>query len=109
MEQAEGGLSRRRLLGLLSELPTPVLNTIQSDARLDPIRSRLIAEDEATTLQAQLRVLRNQLSHGQRNYPDDELDPWVAAVEVVCRARVLALLRFSASDIEKALGNPAGG
>jgi hypothetical protein len=94
----------RRLLALLNELPPPVRQSTESDARLDPIRSQLVAADaNATTFQAQLRVLRNQLSHGDRNYPDYELEPWVAVVETICRAQLLALLGFPASNIEEAL------
>jgi hypothetical protein len=94
----------RRLLALLNQLPSPVRESIESDARLDPLRSQIItAEANATTFHAQLRVLRNQLSHGDRNYPDRELEPWVAAVETICRAQLLALLGFPAADIEVAL------
>jgi hypothetical protein len=94
----------RRLLALLNELPPPVRQRTESDAQLDAIRSQLITADaNATTFQAQLRALRNELSHGDRNYPDYELEPWVAAVETICQAQVLALLGFRASDIEEAL------
>ena len=99
----------RRLLPLLNGLPPSVRQTMESDTRLDPIRSQFIADPElfpdprAATFPAQLRVLRNQLSHGDRNYHDHELEPWVAAVELICRAQLLALLGFPASDVEKAL------
>jgi len=94
----------RRLLPLLNDLPASVRQGMDSDPRLDPIRSQLIAEDEARTMQAQLRVLRNKLSHGERNYPDHHLQPWVAAVETICQVQLLALLGgFSSSDIERAL------
>ncbi len=95
----------RRLLLLLNALPSAVRQTIESDARLDLIGSQLIASASAPTFPAQLRVLRNQLSHGDRSYPDHELEPWVRAVELICRAQLLALLGFLASDIEKALGS----
>jgi hypothetical protein len=93
----------RRLLPLLNELPPQVRQRIESDTRLEAIRQRLIADEGATTFQAQLRVLRNQLSHGDRNYPDYDLAPWVAAVEMLCWAQLLALLGFPSSDLEKAL------
>jgi hypothetical protein len=93
----------RRLLPLLNDLPASVRNRIETDQALAPIRSQLIADEDATTLQAQLRVLRNQLSHGDRNYPDYDLRPWVDVVETVCQAQLLSLLGFSRPQIEKAL------
>ncbi len=95
----------RRLVPILNELPPRVRQTMESDTHLDTIRKQLIADAGATTFQAQLRVLRNQLSHGDRNYPDYDLAPWVAAIETLCRAQLLALLGFPSPAIEKALRN----
>ena len=92
-----------RLLPLLNDVPSGVRQRIESDHRLDPLRSQLIATDGATTMQAQLRVIRNTLSHGKGNYPEDILHPWVAAVETICHAQLLGLLGFSSSEVEKAL------
>jgi hypothetical protein len=93
----------RRLLPLLNDLPAPVRHRMESDQEMDPVRSQLIAEDNATTLQAQLRVLRNKLSHGERNYPDHNLEPWIGVVETICRAKLLDLLGFDSTEIETAL------
>lgn len=82
----------RRLRPLLNQLPTDVRTSLEADPRLNPIRSRLRTEHNAHTTEAQLRVLRNQLSHGDRNYPDYELEPWVALVETVCQSQLLTLL-----------------
>jgi hypothetical protein len=76
---------------------------MESDQEMEPIRSQLIAKDNATTPQAQLRVLRNKLSHGDRNYPDHDLQPWVGVVETMCRAQLLGLLGFDSAEIETAL------
>jgi hypothetical protein len=93
----------RRLRALLNDLPPDVRHGIETSAGLEPIRSELIAEKDATTMPAQLRALRNQLSHGERNYPDHDLAPWVNALETICRAQLLALLRFPQSAIAGSL------
>jgi hypothetical protein len=93
----------RRLLPLLRDLPVSVRQALESDQALDPIRSQLIADEDAKTFQAQLRVLRNQLSHGERNYHDGDLKPWVDALETICRGQLLGLLGFAASDVESTL------
>jgi hypothetical protein len=92
-----------RLLPLLDAMPASVRHRIESHEELEPLRSQLVANDEATTTQAQLRVLRNKLSHGERNYPDHVLSPWVVMVETICQAQLLGLLGLGSSEIESAL------
>lgn len=95
----------RRLLALLSQLPPGLRATLEANPALEPIRHAIISDPDlnASTLQSQLRVLRNQLSHGSKNYADHELRPWVELAETVCQARVLMLLGFSPPEIENAL------
>jgi hypothetical protein len=93
----------QRLAPLLRDLPSGVRQRVASDPNLDPIRSQLTADSGVSTLHEQLRVLRNQLSHGDRNYDDRELRPWVTVAETICQAQLLGLLGFSPSDLTKAL------
>jgi ApeA N-terminal domain 1 len=96
----------RRISELVSELPEPVGKTL---AR--PEMCGLAAElatRGATTLGSQLRVLRNDLSHGGRNYDSVTLRPWVQTAETLCRGHALRLLGFRPQDIEAALVADAG-
>jgi hypothetical protein len=98
----------RRLAALLAALPVQLQSELDSNPELQPIRTALLEEDDtARTLPVQLRLLRNHLSHGDRNYDDRELRPWVQTVETVCRAHLLRLLGFDPSAIEHATSSPA--
>jgi len=96
----------RRLRPLLDGVPAAIRQRLESNPELDAIRAQLASDAQApaTTTQAQLRVLRNQLSHGDRNYPDHDRLPWVALAETLCQAQLLSLLGFRSSSIEQALG-----
>ena len=63
--------------------------------------------DDVTALEGQLRKLRNDLSHGSRNYPDAVLRPWVAIAETLCRAHALRLLDFNDEAIAAGMAPPA--
>ena len=55
--------------------------------------ARQLGGDSAETLAGRFGLLRNNLSHGEHDYPDHELRPWVRTLEIVCRAT-----RFDFSD-----------
>jgi ApeA-like protein len=93
----------RRLAALLNQLPSQIHSALDSNPGLEPIRSQLIRDDRANTLPSQLRVLRNHLSHGDRNYADHDLRQWVVTLETMCRAELLSLLGFKYAEIETAL------
>jgi hypothetical protein len=91
----------RRLRALLRSLPRPVRDDLLRP-EMEPIVRRLEASEGADTLEAQVRVLRNHLSHGSQNYSGSELRPWVRALEIVCRAHLLRLIGFEDQAIETA-------
>jgi hypothetical protein len=96
----------RRLAALIQALPVSVAAGL-----FRPDMARLAAElshERALTLPAQLRSLRNHLSHGGRNYDEGELAPWVRTAETICRAHVLRLLEFDNARIERGLAESAG-
>ncbi len=66
-------------------LTVPTDNEVLADA----------VADDVTAVAGQLRKLRNDHSHGNRNYPDAVLRPWVAIAETLCRAHALRLLDFN--------------
>lgn len=92
-----------RLHGLLRALPTSVETRLRGLPGLAPIADQLCSDGIAKTLPAQLSKLRNQLSHGDRTYDEDELRPWVEVVNVVAQANLLRLLGFDQTFIEHAL------
>jgi hypothetical protein len=96
----------RRLGALLKGLPTAVRADLERP-ELAPVADELRAAEKADTLQAQIRVLRNRLWHGTRNYSETELQPWVRVLEVLARAHLLQLLGFDTTAIDKALA-PVG-
>lgn len=96
----------RRLTALLDELPTALREQLEANTELEPVRSELKNEGNAETLAAQIRVLRNHLSHGTRNYEDPALSPWVKTLETICRAHLLRLLGFAEFAIEESLRQP---
>jgi hypothetical protein len=81
----------KRLHDLIKGLPQGTRAELETGSDLEPIRTALEGED-ALTLAAQLRVLRNHLSHGNRSYADDDLRPWVGRLETLCRGHLLRLL-----------------
>jgi hypothetical protein len=94
----------RRLVSLIRTLPPAVRKTLVRPD-MAAIANELRDEEGASTLEAQLRVLRNRLSHGSRNYADHELRPWAHAVEIMCRAHLLKRLGFSQTAIKKGLAS----
>lgn len=94
----------RRLGELVAELPTSVQNTLAPPAN-DPVLVELVADEPL--LQGQLRRLRNNLSHGTRNYTDSGLRPWVRAVEIMCRASALRLLGLSPDAVAAGIVPPS--
>jgi hypothetical protein len=91
----------RRLKEILADLPPDVGSQVETH-EMGTIAAELTAES-VTTLEGQLERLRNNLSHGNRNYPSRDLQPWVASVELVCRANLLRLLGFDATAVINAL------
>lgn len=95
----------RRLAELMAQVPAavramlsvPTDNVVLADA----------ISDDVTALEGQLRKLRNDLSHGNRNYPDAVLRPWVAIAETLCRAHALRQLDFDDEAIATGIAPPA--
>jgi hypothetical protein len=91
-----------RLSDLVKRLPAPVRGRLQQP-EMASIASELQTEHQATVLHEQLGVLRNDLSHGRRSYPDADLRPWVECVDLICRAHLLRLLGFNDAAIVAAV------
>ena len=96
----------RRIGELVSALPDRVGETL-AQPEIAGLAAELAARG-ATTLGDQLRVLRNDLSHGVRNYDNATLRPWVQTAETLCRGHALRLLGFEPQHIEAALVTGAG-
>lgn len=96
-----------RLSDLMKGLPPEVQRRLEQP-EMAAIAKELKAAHQATVLHEQLARLRNDLSHGQRNYPDHELDPWVKALDLICQAHLMRLLGFKGSGIEQALSTSRG-
>jgi hypothetical protein len=93
----------RRLRDLIQQLPPPVR------ALLAPPSGEVLAamnKDGERSIEVLLRTLRNDLSHGIRHYTDHALRPWVAIVEIMCRAHALRLLKFDEEAIVEGLAPP---
>lgn len=95
----------RRLRSLIESLPARVRECLVTD-EMDNVRSHLI-EDGAARLEGQLGLLRNQLSHGTRNYDDRVLGPWAVTAETICRAHALRTLGFDDESVESGLAAPS--
>jgi hypothetical protein len=67
------------------------------------IAGDLRATYESTAVHDQMAQLRNELSHGRRNYDDHELQPWVYALDAICRGHVMRLLGFKDDAIASSL------
>ena len=93
----------RRLKCLIDQLPELV------QGRLTPppgeVVTALVADGDLP-IESLFRVLRNDLSHGNRHYPDPGLRPWVTLVETLCRAHALRLLGFDETAIVSGLASP---
>jgi hypothetical protein len=91
----------RRLNDLIERIPASVrksLTTPDMTAIAD-----LLGVTEKPTLANQYQRLRNDLSHGDRNFDVRALLPWVRSIETLCRGHALRLLGFDDSAIESAL------
>ena len=95
----------RRLRDLIDQLPEPVRVGVSSAPAGDVLAAMTL--DAQLPLEGLLRVLRNDLSHGKRNYDDRSLRPWVALVETVCRAHALRLLGFDEAATIGGLAPPS--
>jgi hypothetical protein len=91
----------RRLRELALSLPDAVNAQLRQTA-MEAMEDQLAARD-VISIEEQLQMLRNDLSHGGQNYSDQELQPWVCAVETLCQANLLRLLGFDGAAIERSL------
>lgn len=94
----------RRLRDLIDQLPEPI-RVLVSEAPLGDVLSAMTTDDRQP-IEALLRILRNDLSHGNRNYDDRSLRPWVTLLETMCRAHALRLLGFDDGAIVAGLAGP---
>ncbi len=82
----------RRLRELIDQLPEPVQELVSTPP--DGAVLAVMNADGPKRTEELLRILRNDLSHGNRNHSDRDLRPWVLIVETLCRAHALRLLGF---------------
>ncbi len=75
----------RRLEDLLQGIPSAVRKDLERPDMAD--LSAILKGEGAGTLEAQIRTLRNDLSHGSRNFEEQDLKPWVRVVEVMCQVK----------------------
>jgi hypothetical protein len=94
----------RRLLDLIEQLPKPVRALLLEPPGGDVLAA--MSTDGPQPIEALLRILRNDLSHGNRNYDDRDLGPWVEIVETTCRAHTLRLLGFDDDAVAAGLAPP---
>jgi hypothetical protein len=90
-----------RLADLIRGMPEPVRAGLRTQ-EMDAV-ARYLDTEASAPLHVQLSVLRNALSHGDRNYEARDLRPWVLVVETMCRSNLLRLLGFDESAIGTAL------
>jgi ApeA N-terminal domain 1 len=103
MKSPHSGLSGR-LYRLLRALPETTRRDLDRP-ELAPLRLKLRQRSRVgNASHDELAELRNALSHGE-SYPDEELEPWLRALEIVARATLMRLLRFNASEVEAALAD----
>lgn len=67
------------------------INGMEALASTDLVKS-LLDSERAKSVSEALRVVRNDLAHGNRGYPADELDDVVTVVERIVRGHALRLL-----------------
>lgn len=94
----------RRLRNLIDQLPEPVRELLSTPPSGDVVVA--MTTDGPQPIEALLRILRNDLSHGNRNYDDGSLRPWVQIGETMCRAHALRLLGFDDEAIVAGLAPP---
>lgn len=94
----------RRLRALIDDLPEPVRTHLSEGPAEDVLTA--MTTDRSKPVEELLRILRNDLSHGNRNYDDRSLRPWVSTVETMCRAHALRLLGFDDGAIIAGLAAP---
>jgi hypothetical protein len=87
----------RRLRDLIATAPPQVQKAL-TDLLQTEIGKSMLADDKRT-IDAQIRVLRNDLMHGNRHYDAHDLRPWASAVDKLCRVQALRLLGFSQDEI----------
>ena len=90
-----------RLRMLIRSLPDAIRRKTELP-QSDPVAA-MLRNRGARSLEEQLRVLRNDLSHGDQNYEEWELRPWVNVLETLCRSHVLRLLGFDPKAIALAI------
>lgn len=94
----------RRLRGLIDHLPEPIRVPLREGPAGDVLTP--LTTDGPQPVETLLSRLRNDLSHGNRNYDDPSLRPWVSLVETMCRAHALRLLGFDDGAIIRGLAAP---
>lgn len=67
------------------------INGMETLAITDLVKS-LLDSERAKSVSEALRVVRNDLAHGNRGYPADELDDVVTVLERIVRGHALRLL-----------------
>jgi ApeA N-terminal domain 1 len=93
----------RRLAAVLRQVPLGVRANLRSP-EMNALARKMTG---AATLPAQLRVIRNELSHGRRSFDERDLRPWVRATEFICQAHALRLIGFDGPAIEQGLASPS--
>lgn len=94
----------RRLRDLIEQLPERVRAVVSEPP--SGVVLATMAADGPRPIEALLRILRNDLSHGNKNYSDRDLRPWVHAAETMCRAHALRLLGFDNDAVVAGLAPP---
>lgn len=94
----------RRLRDLINQLPEPVRRLVSKPPDGGILAAMTAGGPEP--IEALLRILRNDLSHGNRNYDDGDLRPWVQIVGMMCRAHALRLLGFDDEAVVAGLAPP---
>lgn len=94
----------RRLRDLIDQLPEPVRGVVSTPPAGDILAA--MTTDGPQPIEALLRILRNDLSHGNRNYDDGSIRPWVQIVGTICRAHALRLLGFDNDAVVAGLAPP---
>lgn len=65
----------------------------------------LLSSERAESAPAALRIVRNDLAHGNRGYPSDDLDEVVALLEQIVRAHALRLLGCPDPVVSRVFGD----
>jgi hypothetical protein len=109
VDRLVGRSPRSSLAGNLKQLFNELPDTFTTNLdrpELRPLANRLRAARPhiGNGLHEELAALRNGLSHGE-SYPDNELQPWLRPIDLLCRATLMRLLRFKDNDIVAAVGN----